>query len=161
MFTAGERAKLRSELLARASGDPRLSGVAITGSAATGSEDRWSDIDLAFGVSEGAGLPDVLSDWTAYMYDRNSALHHLDVIFGAWKYRVFLLPGALQVDLAFVPATEFRALTPAFRLVSGTVNEPGHAGPPAPWMFSSDLAGYMLFMRAAALQEDTSGKRNT
>ena len=57
------------------------------------------------------------------MYERHGAVHHCDVHFGAWIYRVFLLPATLQVDLAFVPASEFRALSPAFRLVVGWANE--------------------------------------
>jgi len=51
MFTPEERDRLRSDLLEHAASDPHISGAAITGSAATGHEDRWSDIDLAFGVS--------------------------------------------------------------------------------------------------------------
>ena len=152
MFTPEERLRLRSRLLEDAVRDPRIAGAAITGSAAAEREDRWSDIDLAFGVA-GAGLPEVLSDWTARMYDRHSALHHLDVTSGAWIYRVFFLASTLQVDLAFVPAAEFRALAPAFRLVSGTANEPRHAPPPQP----SDLVGmgwlYALHVRSSIARQ--------
>jgi hypothetical protein len=123
MFTPEERARLRADLLQYASADDRISGAAITGSAAAGREDRWSDIDLAFGVDDPARVADVLSDWTARMYKHHLAVHHLDVLAGAWIYRVFLLPGTLQVDLAFVPATEFRPLAPTFRLVSGKAND--------------------------------------
>src|SRR5947208_2189958 len=132
MFTPELRARLRSDLLESAAGDQRISAGAITGSAAVNSEDRWSDIDLAFGVVNAIELPSVLSDWTAFMYHQHLALHHLDVKFGEWIYRVFLLPETLQVDLAFVPATEFRALAPTFRLVFGTANESRHAPPPIP-----------------------------
>src|SRR5690242_9286013 len=93
MFTQDERAQLRAELLDAAARDPRLSGAAITGSAAAGNEDEWSDIDLAFGVAAGADLQDLLLQWTARMYDQHGALHHHDVRAGAWVYRVFLLPG--------------------------------------------------------------------
>jgi hypothetical protein len=131
MFTSEERDCLRSELLKYAAKDKRIGGAAITGSAAAASEDRWSDIDLAFGVSTGAELQNVLSDWTAHMYRHYLALHHLDVRSGGWIYRVFLLPSTLQVDLAFVSATEFRALSPRFRLMFGAANEPRHVPPPA------------------------------
>lgn len=130
MFTADERERLRSELLERAAKDERISGAAITGSAAASREDRWSDIDLAFGVRDAGELPNVLSDWTAHIYEQHGALHHLDVNAGAWIYRVFLLPNTLQVDLAFVPAAEFRALAPTFRLMFGETNEPQHVQPP-------------------------------
>jgi len=132
LFTPEQRARLRGELLEYAARDLRISGGAITGSAAAGAEDRWSDIDLAFGVRDAAELANVLNDWTAEMYASYQALHHLDVWADAWVYRVFLLPGTLQVDLALVPAAEFRALAPSFRLVFGEANEARHAAPPAP-----------------------------
>jgi hypothetical protein len=94
MFTPEERAQLRVDLLECAARDRRISGAAITGSAATEREDRWSDIDLAFGVADAAELANVLSDWTKRMYHLHSALHHLDVKSGAWIYRVFLLPSS-------------------------------------------------------------------
>ena len=137
MFTPQQRDSTRSEILEYAARDPRIIGAAITGSAAAGSEDDWSDIDLAFAVAEGADLQSVLRDWTAHMYERHRAIHHMDVVSGAWIYRVFLLPGILQVDLAFVPAAEFRALAPTFRLVFGAAGEPGNFPSPAP----GDLIG--------------------
>jgi hypothetical protein len=130
MFTPEERECLRSELLEHAAQDQRISGAAITGSGAASREDRWSDIDLAFGVRDAGELPNVLSDWTVHMYDRHGALHHLDVNSGAWIYRVFLFPSTLQVDLAFVPAAEFRALAPTFRLMSGEAKDPKYFEPP-------------------------------
>ena len=130
MFDSQERDRLRSDLLEYATKDQRISGAAITGSAAAAREDRWSDIDLAFGVRDVAKLLNVLSDWTAYMYQQHLALHHLDVRSGAWIYRVFLLPSTLQVDLAFVSAKEFRALAPTFRLIFGEANQSRHVPPP-------------------------------
>ncbi|MGA7415267.1 MAG: hypothetical protein WBW33_32645 [Bryobacteraceae bacterium] len=127
MFTAEERDCLRAGLLENAAKDERITGAAVTGSAADSHEDQWSDIDLAFGVSVAANLSAVLSDWTAQMYGTHLALHHVDVLSGAWTYRVFLLPNTLQVDLAFVVETEFRALAPTFRLVFGRANEPCHS----------------------------------
>jgi hypothetical protein len=138
MFTSEERERLRSELLEHAAKDPRIDGAAITGSAAASREDRWSDIDLAFGVKDADQLPAALSDWTAEMYHRHLALHHIDVTAGGWIYRVFLLPSTLQVDLAFVSAAEFRALAPTFRLISGKANESQHAPPPSP----GDIIGF-------------------
>ena len=118
VFTVEARVQLKSRLLEFASRDPRLSGAAVTGSAAAGREDRWSDIDLAFGVSDPALVGAVLSDFSDFMYAQGS-LHHHDVRAGAWTYRVFFLPGGLQVDLAFVERGEFRPLGPAFKLVFG------------------------------------------
>ena len=129
MYTVGERERLRENLVATARADSRISGAAVTGSAALGAGDRWSDIDLAFGVSDPAGLHDVLKDWTNVMYRDHGAVHHLDVRFGAAIYRVFLLTSTLQVDLAFFPAEEFGATQPTFRLLFGTSVERPHASP--------------------------------
>jgi hypothetical protein len=148
MFTPEERDRLRSSLLEYAARDRRISGAAITGSVAAGREDRWSDIDLAFGVGEAGELPDVLSDWTAQIYSEHLALDHFDVISGAWVYRVFFLASTLQVDLAFVPATEFRALAPTFRLMFGKANDPRYIPPAAPkdliglgWLYALHVRG--------------------
>src|SRR6266508_3862381 len=132
MFSPEERDRLRSHLLEFCARDGRITGAAITGSAAVGCEDRWSDIDLAFGVRNVDELKNVLSDWTARMYDEHLALHHVDIVSGAWVYRVFLLPSTLQVDLAFAPATDFRASTPTFRLMFGNAVESRHVPPPTP-----------------------------
>jgi hypothetical protein len=137
MFTIEHRALIRSEILEKASHDGRISGAAITGSGAAGTEDRWSDIDLAFALADGVELVPTLNEWTTYMYTEHSAIHHLDVPSGAWLYRVFLLPGTLQVDLAFVPAAEFRPLAPTFRLVFGSA----HEARPLPAPSAGDLIG--------------------
>jgi len=131
MFTIERRALIRSKILERAAQDRRIVGAAITGSGAAGAEDQWSDIDLAFSLADRIELPPLLSEWTTYMYTEFSAIHHLDVPSGAWLYRVFLLPGTLQVDLAFVPTAEFRPLAPTFKLVFGSANEPRPFTPPS------------------------------
>ena len=119
MYTSAQRDKLREALLASARNDARIVGAAITGSAALGREDQWSDIDLAFGVKTDLDLEPALADWTNTMYDSHCALDHLDVISGATIYRVFILPDTLQVDLAFSPPGSFAARGPAFQLVFG------------------------------------------
>jgi hypothetical protein len=120
VFTPEERERLREELVAAAKADERISGVAITGSAARGALDRWSDIDLAFGVADPTKLRDAIGDWTDRMRREHGAVHHFDVTRGSWVYRVFLLKSTLQVDLAFAPAAQFGALSPTFKLLSGT-----------------------------------------
>ena len=117
--------------MAAAQADERISGVAITGSMARGAVDRWSDIDLAFGVSDPARLREALGDWTDRMHRDHGAVHHFDVTRGSWVYRVFLLQSTLQVDLAFAPASEFGALSPTFRLLSGTSVELPQAQAPS------------------------------
>ncbi len=137
MFTIEEREQLRSELIQTAQQDPRITGAAITGSASVGNEDRWSDVDLAFGVRSDADIAAVLADFSARMYRNHHALHHLDVLSGKWVYRVFLLPSTLQVDLAFAPASDFGARAPTFRLVFGAAVE----RPPATPTGTEELIG--------------------
>jgi hypothetical protein len=129
MFTPEDRERVRSELLDYAARENRISAAAITGSAATGHEDQWSDVDLAFAVDDGQ-LPAVLSDCTEHVYEKHSAIHHFDIRSGSWIYRVFLLANTLQVDIAFVISTEFRALAPTFRVVFGAEQESKHLPPP-------------------------------
>jgi hypothetical protein len=131
VFTPEERERLREELIAAAKADERVSGVAITGSAARDALDRWSDIDLAFGIADPGRLQEALGDWTEQMHGKHGAVHHFDVTRGSWVYRVFLLQSTLQVDLAFAPATDFGALSPTFRLVSGASVELPQGAPPA------------------------------
>jgi predicted nucleotidyltransferase len=152
MFTSEERARLRSELLDFAKTDARITGTAITGSLAQDREDEWSDIDLAFGVTPSVEIAQVLSDWTEHLHQHHPVLHHFDVKSGPWTYRVFLFANTLQVDLAFVVESEFRALAPTFRLVFGKANEPRHRPPSN----VTDLIGmgwlYALHVRSAIVR---------
>jgi hypothetical protein len=124
MFTPEDRTRLRDALIAAARADPRLTGAALTGSAAVGAEDRWSDIDLALAVAGAADPGRVVADWTDRMYQGFGAVHHLDVHRGDTLFQVFLLASTLQVDLAFWQAAEFGAVGPTFRLLFGTANPP-------------------------------------
>jgi hypothetical protein len=137
VFTPEDRTRVRARLLELAHADERITGAALTGSAAKGTEHRWSDVDLFFGVSEQADFSAVLTDWTDAVYGDFGAIHHFDVPSGSAIYRVFLLPGCLQVDLAFVPEADFASRGPNFRTVFGKPAEREHPQPPA----FDDLAG--------------------
>jgi len=119
-------------LLDRARDDARVTGAAVTGSASHGAEDRWSDIDLCFAIADGIAVDVVLEDWTDFVRDELGSRHHFDVRDAAAVYRVFLLPGCLEVDLAFVAASEFRALGPGFELVFGEAVEDRPIAPADP-----------------------------
>jgi hypothetical protein len=131
MFTPAERDELRAALIAAARADERITGAALTGSASIGNEDRWSDIDLAFGFAAGTDIGAAIADWTAVMYSDHGAVSRLDIISGAVTYRVFLLASTLQVDLAFAPAADFGAVAPTFRLLFGTAVQRTQSAPPA------------------------------
>ena len=130
MFAEDDRNQIRARLLERAREDRRVTSAAVTGSASRGAEDRWSDIDLFFGIAAEIALEEVLGDWSEFMYQELGALHHFDLQSGPAIYRAFLLSECLEVDLAFTPAAEFGALGPHFRMVFGEALErPAGAGP--------------------------------
>jgi hypothetical protein len=112
---------LRQQLLDLAEKDTRITAAAVTGSAADGRQDRWSDIDLLFGVAEDVDLETVMGDWSDYLYGRVAALHHFDLKVPTAVYRAFLLPSCLEVDLGFTPAGQFGPRGPHFRVVFGEV----------------------------------------
>jgi predicted nucleotidyltransferase len=122
VFTAEERTRVRERLLELAREDRRVVAAAITGSFALGQEDRWSDVDLAFGIEDGVRVEDALEDWTAAVERELGLVHRFDLRVGPSIYRVHLLPSGLQVDLAFTPASELTAVGPAWRTVFGAAN---------------------------------------
>jgi predicted nucleotidyltransferase len=128
MFTPGDRNQLREALVEAARSDERVTGAALTGSAALDAEDAWSDIDLAFAIAGDPGP--VLADFTARMYREHGAAHHMDVVVERTVFRVFLLANTLQVDLAFWPEADFGATTPKFRLLFGTPRDRPQSPPP-------------------------------
>jgi predicted nucleotidyltransferase len=134
MFTVDRRQHVRTQLLERARGDERIVGAAITGSAARDAEDRWSDVDLFFGVAAGIAVEETLNDWSAFMYRELGAIHHFDLRADSAIYRAFLLEELLEIDLGFTHAVAFGPLgTGGFRVVFGDAVErqtgsadPGH-----------------------------------
>jgi hypothetical protein len=130
MFTVEERDRVRDSLVAMGRADERVVACALVGAAARGGGDRWSDLDLTFGLADGASVAEVLRDWTAEIGDKFAAVHLFDLPFLSSVYRVFLLPGSLQVDLSFTPAAEFGALGPEFALLFGAAVERPFVEPP-------------------------------
>ena len=123
MFGVEERERVRDHVLELARADRRVVAGAVVGALAHGEGDRWSDLDLTFGIADGVPVDDVLTDWTRRLADALDAVRLFDLPFRSTTYRVFLLPGCLQVDLSFTPASEFRAHGPRFRLLFGSARE--------------------------------------
>jgi hypothetical protein len=140
VFAVEERERVRGRLLEMAGADPRIVSGAEVGAAALGGGDRWSDLDLTFGLAGGASMEEVLADWTRAVADEFHGLTLFDLPFRSSIYRVFLLPGALQVDLSFTPGREFGPYGPRFALLFGTATEREAVRPPAP--------GHLLGMAA-------------
>ncbi len=139
MFTVEERNRVRGKLLEMGKADHRLVSSALVGSTAAGG-DRWSDLDLTFGLAGDATLVDVLNDWTTRLQGEFGAVHLFDLPHQSTMYRVFLLPGNLQVDLSFTPGAEFGALGPRFTLLFGKAVERNWPPPPTP----QHLFGYAV-----------------
>lgn len=130
MFTTVERDRVRDKLVAAAKADPRVAAAGFAGSSAYGEEDEWSDIDLALGLAPSVDYDDVVAAWTESLYREHGAVTHLDVWAGSTLFRVFLLQGTLQVDIAFWRAEEFGATGPRFEVLFGTANDVEKTKPP-------------------------------
>ena len=113
-----------------------------------GGGDRFSDLDLTFGIADRVPVTGVLDDWTARLAGELGAVPLADLERGPAIYRIFLLPGALQLDLSMTPAAGFRPYGPRLRLVFGqaAADEPGACRPPV-----------SLFLDTPAVAEDIFG----
>ena len=134
MFTVEQRDALRDRVLLMARQDERvLAGAAVGSLAVDGGGDRFSDLDLTFGIAAHAAVADVLEDWTRTLGDELEAVCLVDLERGPTTYRVFLLPDSLQFDLSMTPAAQFRPAGPRFRLLFGETAPAGDASgkPPA------------------------------
>ena len=119
MFTVEQRDALRARMLQLAEEDERVVAGAAVGSLADGSGDRFSDLDLTFGIADGVPVADVLDGWTRTLAEELDAVQLADLKAGPTIYRVFLLPDALQFDLSMTPAMEFRPAGSRFQLLFG------------------------------------------
>jgi hypothetical protein len=131
VFTVAQRDALRARVLELAEADGRVVAGAAVGSLALGGGDRFSDLDLTFGVADDVPVAQVLEDWTRTLVDELRAVRLADLERGPTIYRVFLLPDALQFDLSLTPAAWFRPGGPRFRLLFGETAPP-EAEAPAP-----------------------------
>ncbi|MBA2569039.1 MAG: nucleotidyltransferase domain-containing protein [Actinobacteria bacterium] len=155
MFTVEQRDALREHLRRLAEEDERVVAGAAVGSLAVNGGDRFSDLDLTFGIADHVPVADVLNDWTRTLIDELDAVHLADLERGPTTYRVFLLPDALQFDLSLTPAAQFRPAGPRFRLLFGETAE-GESAVSAPPV-AGDLFGwgviYALHARACIERE--------
>jgi hypothetical protein len=148
VFSVEQRDALRERVLRLAEEDGRVVAGAAVGSLAVDGGDRFSDLDLTFGVADDVPVTHVLDDWTRTLVGELGAVPLTDLERGPTIYRVFLLPDALQFDLSLTPAARFRPAGPRFRLLFGETGEPALPTPP----LADDLFGwgviYALHARA-------------
>jgi hypothetical protein len=130
MFTPEQRDRLRDRIVALARSDPRVVAGAITGSSALGAQDAWSDVDIAFGISDETLPEAILDEWTTSLADEYDASALFDLRAGNWIYRVFLLPSGLEVDVAVAPQQDFGARGPRFTPLFGSTHPQPSAPPP-------------------------------
>src|SRR5262245_57747247 len=83
MFSVDDRNRVRDHVLGRAKADGRVVAGAVVGSLALSEGDRWSDLDLTFGVADGVALLEVLDDFTADLGREFNATHLFDLPSGA------------------------------------------------------------------------------
>ncbi|HET9910185.1 MAG TPA: hypothetical protein VFQ23_26305 [Anaerolineales bacterium] len=140
LFSVEERNRIRDRVLEIASSDGRIVSGAVVGSMALSEGDRFSDLDLTFGVVDEFSIDNVLEDWTRQIIEEFDAAQLFDVASGASIYRVFLLPGCLQFDLSFTPASKFGAIGPKFKLLFGDAVEK----PYLPTQSAAELFGYAV-----------------
>lgn len=140
MFSISDRNRVREYVLQLAASDARVVAGAVVGSLALEEGDRWSDLDLTFAVADEVPLLNVLEDWTHNLVEEFDAAHLFDLPSGASIYRVFLLPGCLQFDLSFTPASKFGAAGPKFKLLFGSSVERPYTQPPS----AHELFGYAV-----------------
>jgi hypothetical protein len=140
VFRIRDRDRVRDHVLQLASSDARVVAGAVVGSLALDDGDRWSDLDLTFAVADQFSIFEVLEDWTRKLVEELDAAHLFDLPSGPSIYRVFLLPGCLQFDLSFTPASKFGAASPKFRLIFGSAVERPYTQPPS----AQELFGYAV-----------------
>jgi hypothetical protein len=129
MFTVEQRDALCERILNLGEADERVVAGAIVGSLAVAGGDRFSDLDLTFGIAGDVAVADVLDDWTRTLIDELDAVRLVDLQREPTTYRVFLLPDALQLDLSMTPSAWFRPAGPRFRLVFGETAASGSEKP--------------------------------
>lgn len=140
MFSVRDRDHIRDHVLQLATSDERVVAGAVVGSLALSDGDRWSDLDLTFAVGDEFSIFDVLEDWTRNLIENFDAVQLFDLPSGPSIYRVFLLPGCLQFDLSFTPASKFGAAGPKFKLIFGSAVERPYTQPPS----AQELFGYAV-----------------
>ncbi|HEY7418847.1 MAG TPA: hypothetical protein VH593_26945 [Ktedonobacteraceae bacterium] len=130
MFTTKQRDYVRNYVLEMAQADQRVTGGALIGSIAAGTEDDRSDIDITFGIASGNAIETVIDDWTQVLEREFGVLDHFDLRSGSSIYRVFLLPNGLEIDVSVTPERDFGARGPHFHTLFGSAQQLQQVAPP-------------------------------
>ena len=148
MFTPGIREQVRQRVIELARTDTRVIAGAIIGSMSLGAGDKWSDIDVGFGVMNSVAPEAVLDDWTRVLSQELDVLDYWDLRSGASIYRVFLLSNGLEVDVSVTPEKAFGARGPNFHLLFGTAQKLEPTAQPNPSFLIGLCWHHVLHARA-------------
>ena len=99
MFSVEQRDALLERVLGLGREDERVIAGAVVGSLAVDSGDRFSDVDLTFGIADHVQVADVLDDWTRLLIEELDAVPLVDLRRSPTTYRVFLLRDTLHALL--------------------------------------------------------------
>lgn len=130
MYSIQDRNYVQNLIIELSKNDTRITDCAIVGSESVGENDKFSDIDLTFGVKNDINISQILNEWNDLMSERFDANVLFDLPYEESIYRVYLLPNALQVDLSFTPHKNFGAITTRFKLLFGQSSEREQKRPP-------------------------------
>lgn len=148
MFNVQFREEVREKIISKSKSDSRIVCAAVIGSYAQGTVDRWSDIDLTFGVDEFFSTSSLINSWSDYVVKEFAGMVLFDFQVRNTTYRIFILPGCLQVDISFSPASEFGAMGPHFKLLYDKQNKKTNGKesekPPTKQQPTQEIFGYMV-----------------
>lgn len=117
-MSAPELDRVRDRLISWAEHETAVTGVALTGSLATGHADRWSDLDLVLGLR--SPPEQVAREWTARLTAEFGVLHHWDLPTPDERVvRVHLLGNGVEADVSFLPEESFGTRGPQWKLLDG------------------------------------------
>jgi hypothetical protein len=79
VFTVEQRNAVRARMLRLAEEDERVVAGAAVGSLAVGTGDRFSDLDLTFGIADGVPVAQALDAWTRTLSEELDAVQLADL----------------------------------------------------------------------------------
>jgi hypothetical protein len=119
LFTDIERNILLERVSKIAQSDNRVSGGALVGSFANNVMDKYSDIDITFGIKTGFEPLSILNEWTEILKSEFEIVDYFDVKSASAIYRVILFSNGLEIDLSVVPKNDYGPMSPNFKLLFG------------------------------------------
>ncbi len=148
-YSVEDRSRIQEFLIEHARSDPRITDAALVGSESVGKNDRWSDIDLTFGVGKKVDLDALMADWSELLEKNFQTVQLFDLVYEHSTYRVFLTPDCLQIDLSFTPTSHFGAITENFKILFGKENDRPKKNEPDPRTVYGYFVLYALKTRAS------------